>query len=500
MDAVLHNELRISGKGKISKVMYIDSGYMDRDIPYIEGMKNAVNPIVKNVGKNFTFVEGGNTNFFIDRIIANKTYYLYTERSSDVYYNLICFEERNNKSHGAIIKANQNKNLVSFTSPFDGYLYFNGYSNVEVKNVTLSMKELSNYEPYKENICYVDCGEIRLTPDMFEQGSITVHVNNIGKPYTVALNSDKARIRTKKPINIEPNEQYVIIGDTDKYGYSLHFLDKDENYIGVKAPYELSWGGHKPFTVASDSPKALVFIKRMDDSAITPNDVGVFNFQLVKVSEIKQMRSLPHGVQDEIDLETGKYIQRVGEITFNGVENWQPGYSSWDNKCTYWNHDFIDIKTMKGDNGSGQAYYDAVRCPQLHRTYMSRLASALIDGVCSYYYSGYQRIFISKQDCATVDELKLWLKENPITVQYELPEPIVKDIVIHNYPHSYEGGHVIIENGDPNTPIPTQLTYRAVTNRSGQIQQHTEQVEKQEREINELETLILANIHLSQTR
>ena len=131
---------------------------------------------------------------------------------------------------------------------------------------------------------------------------------------------------------------------------------------------------------------------------------------------------------------------------------------------------------------------------------MSRLASALIDGVCSYYYSGYQRIFISKQDCATVNELKLWLKENPITVQYELPEPIVKDIVVHNYPHSYEDGHVIIENGDPNTPIPTQLTYRAVTNRSGQIQQHTEQVEKQEREINELETLILANIHLSQTR
>lgn len=279
MDAILHHELRISGKGKISRVMYIDGAYMDRDIPYFEDMKNAVNPIVKN------------------------------------------------------------------------------------------------YMDTQENICYVGCGD-----------------------------------------------------------------------------------------------------------------------------ETIYLRSLPHGVQDEIDLETGKYIQRVGEITFNGTENWQPGYSSWDNKRTYWNHDFVDLKTMKGDNGSGQAYYDAVRCPQLHRSYMGKLASASIDGICSYYYSGYQRIFISKQDCATVNELKLWLQENPITVQYELPEPIVKDIVIHNYPHLYEGGHVIIENGDPNTPIPAQLTYRAVTNRSGQIQQHTEQVEKQEREINELETLILANIHLSQTR
>ena len=32
--------------------MYIDGGYKYRDIPYIEGMKNAVNPIVKNIGKN----------------------------------------------------------------------------------------------------------------------------------------------------------------------------------------------------------------------------------------------------------------------------------------------------------------------------------------------------------------------------------------------------------------------------------------------------------------
>ena len=527
MDAVLHNELIISGKGKISKVMYIDGGYMDRDIPYIEGMKNAVNPIVKNVGKNLfdktsTKYIGSwlSSSCAINKLDRIKLYYIpclpnttYTiSKVLSKYFRAGTTNEiptTNSTLLQVVIKDSSSEMLQITTVGGAKYLCFNVYDNSQdtlteqqILDTVMLTQGVQNiqYEPYKENICYVDCGEIRLTPDMFEQGSITVHVNNIGKPYTVGINNDKSRIRTKKPINIEPNEQYVIIGNTDKYGYSLHFLDKDENFIGVKAPYELSWGGHKPFIVASDSPKALVFIKRMDNSTITPNDVDAFNFQLVKVSEIKQMRSLPHGVHDEIDLETGKYIQRVGEITFNGIENWQPGYSSWDNKCTYWNHDFVDIKLMKGDNGSGQAYYDAVRCSQLHRSYMGRLASALIDGVCSYYYSGYQRIFISKQDCATVNELKLWLKENPITVQYELPEPIVKDIVIHNYPHSYEDGHVIIENGDPNTPIPAQLTYRAVTNRSGQIQQHTEQVEKQEREINELETLILANIHLSQTR
>ena len=215
------------------------------------------------------------------------------------------------------------------------------------------------------------------------------------------------------------------------------------------------------------------------------------------------MRSLPNEVYDEIDLETGKYIQRVGEITFNGSESWIQGYQSWENKNTFYTNGITysdgNIKVRKGENGSGQAYDDSVRCGELQRTYMQRIANNETYGVCSYFYLGYQRIFVRVPNITTSDELKLWLSQNPITVQYELETPIVKDIVIHNYPHSYKGGHVLIENGDPNTPIPAQITYRAVTNRSGQIQQHTEQVEKQEQEINELEMLILANIS-NQTR
>ena len=500
---IKHNELRISGKGKISRVMYIDGRYMDRDIPYIEGMKNAVNPIVKNVGKNLV-QKIDSIWFFYDNLI-NTSSALHNcgiapvEPHTQYIINtdsILCFYDENGKCTNSPFQyfdANSPRTAPSGSKYMlvrhnggDNATYLDGLQVVEYG------QELDNQE-YEENICYVDCGEIRLTPDMFEQGS----VNNSGDSYESDKNTAKTRIRTKELIELKPGVHYVILGDDSMYKYSAHFFDKDG--MQVKGSYDLSWKANQPFTVPSDAPMAAFFIAYQDNRNFTVNNVD-FNFQLVKVSEIKQMRSLPNGVHDEIDLETGKYIQRVGEITFNGTESWIVGYASWDNKRTYYNNSFVDLKTFKGDNGSGQAYYDAVRCPQLHRSYMSRLASALIDGVCSYYYSGYQRIFISKQDCATVDELKLWLQENPITVQYELPEPIVKDIVIHNYPHSYEDGHVVVENGNSSTPIPAQLTYRAVTNRSGQIQQHTEQVEKQEREINELETLILANIHLSQTR
>jgi hypothetical protein len=485
--------------------MYIDGGYMDRDIPYIERMKNAVNPIVKNVGKNLITnkIVSSYSDVVIFEICKLKPNKQYIISSNYDFKTGLVILEGNNKQ---FIIQNWAQNKNTFKAPTDIYNYntikfWKAGLSYDKASMYFHMQELEDgvqpilHEPYKENICYVDCGEIKLTPDMFEQGSI----NNSGGSYESDKNTAKNRISTKELIELEPSVQYVVLGDDSVYKYSAHFYDKDGMQIKGNGSYDLAWKANKPFTIPSDAPMTAFFVAYQDNRNFTVDDAD-FNFQLVKISEIKQMRSLPNGVQDEIDLETGKYIQRVGEITFNGTESWIVGYPSWDNKRTYYNNGFVDLKTMEGDNGSGQAYYDAVRCPQLHRSYMSRLASALIDGVCSYYYSGYQRIFISKQDCATVDELKLWLQENPITVQYELPEPIVKDIIIHNYPHSYEGGHVIIENGDPNTPITAQLTYRAVTNRSGQIQQHTEQVEKQEREINELETLILANIHLSQTR
>ena len=509
MGAKLHHELRISGKGKIGRVMYIDGGYMDRDIPYIEGMKNAVNPTVKNIGKNL--YHNSNSYIFNDgQYIGTKEYHkkptFILQRNTNY---TMTFESSSNDGRiygyndgvfiGYLGEHSSGGKTVTFnTGNCNGISFYRQVPSGLTLDYKITLSEVQTTDEYKENICYVDCGEIRLTEDMFEQGSIYSIQAHVGLPYANDKTNGTARIRTKDLIELNPNEKYVFLGDPNYY-YSMHFYDRNGLKVAFNGVYDLAWKGHIPFTTPTDAPMAAIFICKANQGNITPSELQHINVQLVKVSEIKPLRSLPNGVHDEIDLETGKYIQRVGEITFNGTENWNVGYSSWDNKRTYYNSSFVDIKTMKGDDGSGNAYYDAVRCPQLHRSYMSRLANALIDGVCSYYYSGYQRIFISKQDCVTVDELKLWLQENPITVQYELPEPIVKDIVIHNYPHSYEGGHVIIENGDPNTPVPAKITYRAVTNRSGQIQQHTEQVEKQGQEINELEMLILANIS-NQTR
>ena len=485
----VNGRLRVGGAGnKISKVMLLDGGYMDRDIPYIEGMKNAVNPIVKNIGKNL--YRKDNVYIFNDgEYIGTKDYYKKSTFKVKRNTNYVMTFEQT--SNDARIYGFSDETFITYlgantggatrvtfnTGICNGISFYRQVKSGLTMDYKITLSEVGTDEPYKENICYVGSWVISYE-SMIKNQSVTGDTGQVINNGEYRYSTDYIEITTPRIFINSKDSHYVFV------------YDKNRKYIG-RYPENWSTSSYHDFDVTEG------YFKVVFNHTNKKPDVYTY---IASEEQIFYLRSLPHGVQDEIDLETGKYIQRVGEITFNGTENWSVGYPSWDNKRTYYNYDFIDIKLMKGDNGSGQAYYDAVRCPQLHRSYMGKLAGTSIDGICSYYYSGYQRIFISKQDCATVNELRLWLKENPITVQYELAEPIVKDIVIHNYPHSYKGGHVLIENGDPNTPIPAQITYRAVTNRSGQIQQHTEQVEKQEREINELETLILANIHLSQTR
>ena len=513
-EGYVYGRLRISGAGnKISKVMLLDGGYMDRDIPYIEGMKNAVNPIVKNVGKNL--YHNSNSYIFNDGVyIGTKEYHkkptFILQRNTNY---TMTFESSSNDGRiygyndGVFIgylggNSSGGKTVTFNTGNCNGISFYRQVTSGLTLDYKITLSEVQTTDEYKENICYVDCGEIRLTPDMFEQGSIRNVAAHVGLPYADDKVDSTTRIRTKDLIELDVNEQYVFLGDPN-YCYSIHFHDRDGLKVTYNGIYELAWKGNIPFTPPTDAPMAAIFIRKENQGNITPSELQHINVQLVKVSEIKPLRSLPNEVYDEIDLETGKYIQRVGEITFNGSESWIQGYQSWENKNTFYTNGITysdgNIKVRKGENGSGQAYDDSVRCGELQRTYMQRIANNETYGVCSYFYLGYQRIFVRVPNITTSDELKLWLSQNPITVQYELETPIVKDIVIHNYPHSYKGGHVLIENGDPNTPIPAQITYRAVTNRSGQIQQHTEQVEKQEREINELEMLILANIS-NQTR
>ena len=515
-ETILHNELRISGKGKISKVMYIDDGYMDRDIPYIEGMKNAVNPIVKNVGKNLisfdnmysSYITNGSLSYVNNTITKLKDGYndiqlfIYLINGKHYYFGLdgnigVGGVEQPvivlGKMHGWREFPEQQR-----IAPNKDFIYRGqtGWTTLHMVNINYindiyitEVQGHENCESYKENICYVDCGEIRLTPNMFEQGNIVYNGANASATYDSMKQASNIRVRMKELIKIKPNTQYLL---NIRGGYRVFVREFDVNKgkLNDSALSLIEFQSRATFTTNTNAQYIALLIGKLDETSLPLSDFNKLNLLLMEEDNMVILRSLPNGVCDEIDLETGKYIQRVGEVVLDGSgdEGWFLATSG--EKQYYATASFSNVKSLN-DGGNQITVCDKLGTPSSATPTTYKYVLTPLVGMSGFAFS--------LDWSMSLEEAKLWLQENPITVQYELAEPIVKDIVIHNYPHSYEGGHVIIENGDPNTPIPAQITYRAVTNRSGQIQQHTEQVEKQEQEINELEMLILANIS-NQTR
>ena len=59
-------------------------------------------------------------------------------------------------------------------------------------------------------------------------------------------------------------------------------------------------------------------MKRKWDAQILVDDIDYSKLIFSKVDETITLRSLPNGVRDELNLQTGEYIQRVGEIVWDG--------------------------------------------------------------------------------------------------------------------------------------------------------------------------------------
>lgn len=489
-------ELRLSGaNNKVSNICVFNGDYMNVNVPYVEGMMNAVNPTVTNIGKNLV-TKADNIWYFYDNAInSSGTSYncgiAPVEPHKQYVINkdsILCFYDENDKCTNSPFQyfnanlprtapANSKYMLVRHNGG-DNATYLDGLQIIEYG------QQFSN-EPYKENICEPDYGQIKLTRNMFEQGSFN-ELSSEKDYYKTKTASTHAlqlkRIRLIDPIPVKPNTKHIVkFNGLEDYDIFVAYFKNNE-----RVGFEGYWK-NKEFTTPSDCNQIVFVLKRKGDAQILVDDIDYSKLIFSKVDETIHLRSLPNGVRDELNLETGEYVQRVGEITFDGSE------TGWDGNAANNNTFRIRCNVAYINNTTIHAI-----CKEYEpRDYTSSWDTGKFISVSKDKKITFRDDNFSQGDTAS---WKAYLQTNPITVQYQLATPVIKHVNIHNYPHSYKDGHIIIESGDPSTNVTAQMTYRCVANRTGQIQEHTEQVEKQERQINELETLILENIRLSQNR
>ena len=152
--------------------------------------------------------------------------------------------------------------------------------------------------------------------------------------------------------------------------------------------------------------------------------------------------SLPNGVCDEI-LEDGTEIRRVGKVVLDGSEYWHYSgdhVSSDEYKCF---HTKLSDFSKVGSNNVGM-------CDVLPVTLVT---SPLYLGEGVTPSSNYNVIYIKlKMKVTSISGAKQWLSQNPVTVYYELAEPV---IIKHNKNinlKTFEGTtHIVSENYLPAT-------------------------------------------------
>lgn len=121
-------------------------------------------------------------------------------------------------------------------------------------------------------------------------------------------------------------------------------------------------------------------------------------------------------VCDEMDFKRGKYVQRIKKVVFNGNEEWV-----LQSINGYGIANFATV--ISKSRGSGNVFILSSHFRE-QKTVIAETKDG--DGIFLTAVSLFLRF--KKERISTVADLKAWLKENPVTVIYDLAYPIETDI------------------------------------------------------------------------
>ena len=156
----------------------------------------------------------------------------------------------------------------------------------------------------------------------------------------------------------------------------------------------------------------------------TSNEDGT-KTNILSVNEEVHLRKFGN-IEDELNLLTGELAQRTGEIVLNGSEDWRR--SAHENSTLF----YIPLNNLvrKLD------YLNSVNCDKLvvyiDEQYLYNSTSPT--GISAYVdwtdtYPNENWLYVKYADSeGSVEKLKQWLSQNPITVQYELATESVKTV------------------------------------------------------------------------
>lgn len=458
-----HNQLILSGSGYAYNFVIVEGDIRGKELPYFEGMKDVKMPIVKNIGKNLFHggFELGTINssdgsygdstdgmrgLEYIRIIGGKTYVIACDDST-YRFAYVCYDKdkkflRTSGGYysGQTYKPQGDVEYVIMRTP-------NGQSmnNPHVKLALYEYEEGmdTTLQDYKENSIYAVQGEYPFSEDMFGQGSINSYSSSAGQEFIVNQGIG-TRVCLKSLLRVKIGTTYMIHANS---GYQVQTYSYTIDNKVPTIPYATDWGQESVF-VAQDN-KLLITIRKKDNSTITPSVFDNCGLKMYELDSTINLRSLPNGVKDELNLLTGEYIQRVGEVILDENESWSQDITASESTpntnifYTAKHQDFKPLATTQRESG--------LLCDKM-KVIASLFSLDVVGVMTNLDPRAYIRL--PKNIAPDVASLKTYLQSNPVTVQYELAEPITSHVRLVSNNQEREVG-VKLPNGVCNTYNPS---------------------------------------------
>lgn len=146
-----------------------------------------------------------------------------------------------------------------------------------------------------------------------------------------------------------------------------------------------------------------------------------YKTNILTVNEEVELRGIGD-VKDELDCLTGEVVERIKEVVLNGSENWvaRSGGTSY----AYFINNFFDYNNVEGITSSFKFIKGGAMSTQTQ------------ESICSATTQTALSLFTNKDELSTVENLKSYLSQNPVTIQYPIATESIKTVDLSEY-HVY---------------------------------------------------------------
>lgn len=482
---------------------------------YSEIPENSLYPILSHSNPSYPVILKPSTKY---SIVANS--YSNSHTNSTINFNL----------GGATASTTVGNRVTTVTTPStlsNELLTMSGRGN-KLNNVMVIEGDVVGDEPYFEGIC--DCKSpilLNIGKNLFDANEFKrVFGSNveIGLDGTIVSLGDikggNHNLGFHSPINIalKPNTKYTLC---------LFNLNTSGQIIRVEGCLstcnsELSMSnvainsvGYKVFTTNSQNYKDGVSFKVV--TGATTGEKAQYQIMIVegevshetyspyksntttfnqKDGKTIVLRSLPNGVCDTLNVETGEYVQRIGEVILDGTKRFGKNMpeSEYNKPCVrvsctnaLVNGSSTPNFNMKADKIAIGGYSYNMNYPVMAGLHEQAL----------YIYIPRTIIGLATNDNdaeSIANAFNSWLTQNPITVQYPLATPIVSTIDVQGFPYAYTSGHVQLTSGHSGQSLTPKVEYSLSANKTGQIDSNTRQVVRQQKQLDDFEAMMLTSM------